>query len=166
MIVNIKRLEGLKDQSPMYVTEQLKVRKQAIKNLPKEVYSCIENSRGTLLDIGPGEGISSMALAGEFDHLKVIGLEMDKKHLVGAWPECQQFSNLELYFGALPGTPSNEKVDGDIVVPKYSGVGHTLFTWTGMSRIDILKTMTLGERVCWKDVFLLFQSFGEKVWIV
>lgn len=137
MIVSINKLEGLKEASPSYVLEQLASRKEDIKHLPEEVYKLIKNNRGKLLDIGPGEGVSSMALANEFEHLKIIGLEMDQKHLTGAWPECNKYHNLELYFGALPGTPSNGKVDGDIVVPKYDGVGNILFTWTGMSRVDI-----------------------------
>lgn len=138
-IVKIDELKGLESQAPAYVEKQLNQRIKDIKALPSPIKSILSQSQ-TLLDVGPGEGISSMALAENYSDLNIIGLEMDRKHLTGAWPICNGYDNLSLYFGALPGTPSNKKIDGDASIPQIKDYeADTLFTWTGMSRKDIFE---------------------------
>ncbi|WBW96286.1 hypothetical protein [Oceanirhabdus sp. W0125-5] len=142
-IIKINELSGLPEKSPSYVENQLAERIKDMQSLPAEVYKMLNECCGEILDVGPGEGISSMALASVFPKAKIIGVEMDKKHLVGAWPKCIDYSNLELYWGALPGTPSNSKVDGDIKIPQVDCESDQfcsiLFSWTGMSRADIFE---------------------------
>lgn len=142
-LIKINELPNLPDKSPSYVNDRLAERIKGIQSLPAEVHNILNVCSGTILDVGPGEGVSSMALASLYPKAKVIGIEMDKKHLTSAWPKCKDYSNMELYWGALPGTPSNSKVDGDIEIPQL--ISHSdqfcsiLFSWTGMSREDIFE---------------------------
>ncbi|MBM7615857.1 class I SAM-dependent methyltransferase [Alkaliphilus hydrothermalis] len=144
-IVKIGDLDNLKEETPTYVFNQLQERVKDIMELPDEVLSVLQNESKVILDIGPGEGVSSIALASICPKAKVIGIEMDRKHLVAAWPLCKRHLKLELFWGALYGTDSVKRVDRDISVPRLHESElpkiSTLFTWTGMSRTDIYELM-------------------------
>ena len=141
-IVKIADLKELKDESPDYVQEQITGRIADIQSLPNAVKEILHASEH-LLDVGPGEGTSSMALASVFPEVPIIGLEMDRKHLTAAWPTCNKYPNLELYWGALNDNEQDKKVDAELILPNLSDEfdekNMTVFSWLGISRADIFE---------------------------
>src|SRR5690242_20262880 len=105
----IDDMPDLPELTPGYVLEQLEERIRDLSALPADAQEVLESARGLIVDAGPGEGVSSMALALSYPDIDVLGIEMDWRHLKEAWPECAQLPNLELAWGSLPGTPSNLK---------------------------------------------------------
>ncbi|MCH4889969.1 hypothetical protein EZV73_20485 [Acidaminobacter sp. JC074] len=163
--MNIRRIDELNDlpdKSPDYVFKQVETRTSDIDDLPDEVLDLLSSNK-TLIDIGPGEGISSMALASLYPNLSVSGIEMDQKHLTSAWPLCTKYSNLNLYFGALPGTPSNVKVDVDTIIPQVGDVKtELLFSWTGISRRDLFDHAHKWHHIVEKAAIFIVPSFWRQ----
>lgn len=139
--VRIDELDDLLAQQESYVEDLVAERIKDIEALPPGVRAALAGHNGRILDVGPGEGVSSMALAHIAASTQVVGVEMDKDHLRAAWPMCRDCENLKLYWGGLPGTPSNPLVKAGFPAPPKpnpSDVGcSVLFTWTGMSRRDV-----------------------------
>jgi hypothetical protein len=162
----IEKLPGLPDSSPDYVGKLVQERQQDLRNLPEEARQHLENCRGKIVDVGPGEGVSSMALARFAPHAQVLGIEMDRKHLVCAYPECRNFANLQLAWGTVRGTPSNSRVSSEQPIPPVvnlpDGGCEILFTWLGMSRNDLFQHSTpwyqLVERAC---ILVIPQCWAE-----
>jgi len=137
----IERLPNLPRETPQYVCDQVEERLHEVMTLPAEAGSILESCTGTIIDVGPGEGISAMALARLASRAVILGIEMDRDHLVSAWPLCQDLKNLRLFWGAVPSSPSNPRVKaGAPLAPTRdmdADICTVLFTWTGMSRRDI-----------------------------
>src|SRR5687767_12692408 len=55
------------------------------------------------------EGRSSIVPAQAFPDIAVIGMEMDRTHLIAAWPECARYPNLDLASDTAFRTPSIPK---------------------------------------------------------
>ncbi len=149
-MVPIDNLPHPPEGTPDYVKTAVSERLEDLKRMPKDARSLVANAH-TIIDVGPGEGVSSMALAQFAPEARVTGIEMDQRHLSAAWPMCKKFENMELYWGALPGTPSNSLVNQEVPTPPSSGLSAAscdiLFSWTGMSRHDIF---VAGSR--WSDL--------------
>jgi len=163
--MNIKRindLDNLPEKSPDYVIKQLETRTKDIRFLPDTVLSLLSTNK-TLIDVGPGEGISSMALASLYPNLSISGIEMNQKHLTSAWPQCTNYPNLNLYYGALPGTPSNMRVDGDTIVPQISIIKtDLLFSWTGISRKDLFENADKWHHIVDKAAVFIVPTFWRQ----
>lgn len=147
-MVSIEDLPHPPEGTPDYVRESISERLDDLKGMSKEAQSLIAGAH-TIVDVGPGEGVSSMALAQLAPNAKVTGIEMDQRHLLAAWPECKNFRNLELYWGALPETPSNPQVNEELSTPPSSHLPaecyDILFSWIGISRRDIFLS---GNKWC------------------
>lgn len=141
----IARLPNLASAVQDYVPESVAKRLENIRNLPTVPRSLLQNCSGTIIDVGPGEGVSSMALAQFAPDTLITGIEMDRDHLKGAWPMCNDFPNLRLFWGALPPIPSNPRVKSGTPEPPPAEVSKDackcsiLFSWIGMSRRDIFE---------------------------
>ncbi len=159
----IQNLPGLGDQTPDYVTGRVEGQLDALRNLPPPARSLIEGSRGVILDVGPGEGVSSMALAQFQPRAEILGLEMDVRHLKAAWPDCRKFPNLRLAWGTLPGTPSNPRVHGDDSLPPPlalpDGFCEVLHSTLGMSRKDAFGTSRAWSRAVGSACVLVLPRF-------
>jgi tRNA G46 methylase TrmB len=118
-MVGIEDLPHPPEGTPDYVRELISERLDDLKGMPKDAQSLIAQAP-TIVDVGPGEGVSSIALAQFAPNARVTGIEMDQRHLQAAWPDCSKFANLELYWGALPGTPSNAQVNEELLTPSSS----------------------------------------------
>ncbi len=147
----IGEFPNLPKSSPDYVEEGISERRRDIQGLPDEVKRLLVEARDTIVDVGPGEGISSMALGLIAKDTTIVGIEMDSRHLVCAWPKCREYNNVQLYWGTLPGTPSNPLVNRDIPSPptaelrdQYCSI---LFSWIGMSRRDIFEAGSIWSRI-------------------
>lgn len=134
----IEHLPGRRSRMDIRVRNLVEERQRDLERLPREASNHLH---GCILDIGPGEGISSMALARLERTSDVCGIEMDADHLALAWPDSVQYSNLRLAWGSPRGMPSNPRVAPDSepppVVSLPPGCCDVLVTWLGMSRTDI-----------------------------
>ena len=134
-------LDGLPDEQMDYVPELVQRRLDGLRHLPIGARGIVQGCTGRILDVGTGEGVSSMALAQFVPKAQVHGVDMDWDHVKCAWPMCRGFHNLRLAWGAVPGTPSNPNVKaGDLIVPAMEiplSYYDVLFSWTGMSRRDV-----------------------------
>ena len=144
----IDRLPNLADAVPAYVPGLVSERLSRITGLPLLARQMLQDCRGTIIDVGPGEGISSMALGAVCANARIIGIEMDCDHLQAAWPMCRKSPNLQLFWGTLPSTPSNPRIkSGDPASPRAAFGNRAcrcniLFSWIGMSRRDIFEPTT------------------------
>src|SRR4051812_127153 len=104
----IEYLPGRGPATPDWVHGLVQERTEHLRSLPAAASACLRNLRlghspaglierhqlfppqGTwsIVDIGPGEGVSSMALALAAPSAQVLGIEMDQRHLALAWPAC------------------------------------------------------------------------------
>ena len=143
-MVPIEKLPDLNEAVPGYVPGLVAERTADIRSLPAPAMGLLGKCRGVVIDVGPGEGISSMALAGIVPAAEILGIEMDSKHLAAAWPLCKNYRNLHLWWGALPPNPSNARVDSGVTAPGAPVDDdqfrcNVLFSWIGMSRRDIFE---------------------------
>jgi hypothetical protein len=142
-MIRIDKLGGLPTTPEDYIEELVTERIEDIQSLPSHVLAVLTDRSGTVVDVGPGEGISSMALANIVPSSQVIGVEMDKDHLRAAWPKCRDYANLDLCWGVLPGTPSNGLVKEGLPLAPTASLSpercSVLFSWIGMSRRDVFE---------------------------
>lgn len=147
----IDSLDGLPTATEPYVEDQVAEKVNDIRSLPSDVRALLTNCKGRIIDVGPGEGVSSMALADIAPSTQILGIEMDQMHLRAAWPKCKEYPNLQLYWGALPGTPSNPLVDNRLPTPPTARLSDNhcsvLFSWIGMSRRDIFEGHGTWSRI-------------------
>jgi len=147
-MMRIEDLPQLTEGAPDYVRKAISGRVDDLKKMPNVVQSLIATAH-TILDVGRGEGVGSIALAQYAPNARVRGIEMDQLHLQAAWPYCTSFGNQELCRGALPETPSSTRVNKGFPTPSSSHPPGTsydiLFSWLGMSRRDIFVS---GNRWC------------------
>jgi hypothetical protein len=162
----IEKLQDLPKKPYDYVADLVSQRIEDLRKIPSDPRNILEECDDKIVDIGPGEGVSSMALAQIAENSQVFGIEMDRKHLVAAWPFCKKYKNLELAWGAISGTPSNSQIDeGLIAVPQINlpdNFCEVLFTWCGMSRKDIFEPSTYWSRIVKKACILVLPKFWRE----
>lgn len=152
----------LPEDSPPYVDDLVRERQEDLRHLPAPIGELLRTVKGQVVDVGPGEGISSMALAAFNPRARVLGIEMDRKHLVGAWPLCNRYDNLELAWAAF-GAPSNLRVERGIgAIPTASlpgGACALLFSWLGISRQVIFSPRQAWAQMVQESCVLLYPAF-------
>lgn len=141
-----------------YVADEVQKREKDIRALLESVLKILKGCQGPLVDVGPGEGVSSMALGTIFPALRIVGIEQDDLHIAAAWPHCKRYSNVQLYWGAMPPNPACP-CDGERGMKAPGAPVHdpnfkcrVLFSWMGMARVDIFERpagwQTIVEDCC------------------
>jgi hypothetical protein len=147
----------------MWALARANERERQLSSLPTGAQRLLEDANSLIVDVGPGEGGSSIALARRFPNVTVLGVEMDRKHLVTAWPARSSFPNLELVWGALRGTPSNPRVDREappapeVRLPAKSC--DALFSYLGMSYRDIFSLDSVWPTTVRRGSVLVIPQF-------
>mgnify|MGYP001558586823 CR=1 FL=1 len=153
-------------ETPEYVGPQVAERLGQLRQLPLRAGKILSDCEGVIVDLGPGEGVSSMALAQFAPKAQVVGLEADLLHLLGAWPMCRKYENLRLGWGAVAGTLSNGNVNpGKEAVPT-AALGpagcDVLFSWAGMSRIDVYESSAAWAESVGRACVLVLPEFWRR----
>ncbi|GEM_PF-4796808 len=168
-ITGVRWLDELADpasETPEYVGPMVAERLAHLQSLPARPRGMLADSDGVIVDVGPGEGVSSMALAQIAPRAHVIGLEADLLHLRGAWPMCQKYANLRLGWGAIPGTLSNGNVNADAgrvpVATLGPGACDVLFSWAGLSRLDAYHSSAAWAPSVGRACVLVLPEFWRK----
>jgi len=121
------------------------------------------STRGPIVDVGPGSGVSTMALARSLGDVPLLGIEMDAMHLGLAWPECLRYPNLRLAWGSLAGLPSNPRFGPKAaILPTVdvpAGWCDVVFSWLGMSRRDIFERTGWWGSVARTACVLIYPKF-------
>ena len=168
----IQNLNDLPQETEDYVVKKVPKRLKCLRELPDDARKILEAGPARILDVGPGEGISSMALAQFAPRSAIVGVEMDIGHLPCAWPMCNQYQNLQLVWGTIPGTPSNPNVGYNpnrqapamdppaLELPdNYCDV---LFSWIGMSRRDIFEQSGTWSKLVRKACVIVMPSIWHE----
>lgn len=168
-IAGVRWVEELADPSretPEYVGPQLAERLEQLRSLPLRARNLLSECEDVLIDVGPGEGVSSMALAQLAPRAQVIGLEADLVHLKGAWPMCSKHANLRLGWGAIDGMLSNGNVNADAGQVPVAALGPSgcdvLFSWVGMSRRDVYESSAAWAPSVGRACVLVLPEFWRR----
>lgn len=159
-------LVGPTNVTPEYVGPQVAERLEQLRRLSPRPRQMISDCEGVIIDVGPGEGVSSMAVAQLAPRAQVIGLEADLLHLKGAWPLCREHANVRLGWGALAGTLSNGNVNAGAdpvpIVTLAPSACDLLFSWVGMSRIDVYRSSAAWAPCVSRACVLVVPEFWRK----
>jgi hypothetical protein len=162
----IERLPNLPKDPHEYVGELVCKRLKDIRSMPDKPRNLLEKCQGTIVDVGPGEGVSSMALAQFAKNSNILGIEMDQMHLSAAWHFCKAYKNLELTLGTIPETPSNPLINSHKPnVPclnLHDNFCEILFSWIGMSRKDIFEHSTGWDKIVKNSCILVYPKFWRE----